>query len=264
MARQFDLALAYPQWQGSGRSENILRGALATAEICARFAPRADVPQSAAVGNGAGVNRLAPILEQFHAAQAILATRTPRTLLTAGGDCAVDIAVIDHLVGVHPDLTVVWVDSHFDANTPATTPSGNLHGMPVAAIMGETAPELARALRHPLAPDNFRYVWANVSDEGDRQFQAAKNLRWLGTDETLPGPIHIHFDLDVLSPQDFPYLAYREPNGMPLADAFALLKRLARDSDVVGLTITEFAPADEDEARIGGEIIAALCETVTG
>lgn len=260
--RKFDLALSYPQWQGSGRGENLLRGARAAAGVCSRFAPMAKVPLAETEGDGSGVNRLVPILEQFRSAQTILERHRGKTILAAGGDCAVDIAIIDHLIGVYPDLTVIWVDSHFDANTPATSPSGNLHGMPVAAIMGEAPEDMRPLLRHALSPTRFRYVWANVADKGDRAFQAAKELAWLQDDERLPGPVHIHFDLDALDPRAFPFLAYPEPNGMPIATAMSLLRRLARNCEIVGLTFTEFAPADEEEARIGAEVIAALCEAV--
>ena len=49
--------------------------------------------------------------------------------------CALQ-ASIAGLAAAHPDLAVVWVDAHADANTPATSPSGNYHGMPAAHVMG--------------------------------------------------------------------------------------------------------------------------------
>ena len=262
VSKGFDFALSYPQWQGSGRSENLLRGALATAQVCGAFAELEQVPIARTEGDRSGVNNLVPILDQLASAQKILRERAGSRLLVAGGDCAVDIPIIDYLAGLYPDLTVIWIDSHFDANTPDTSPSGDLHGMPVAAIMGAAPDELRALLRNPLSPDRFRYVWANVADPGDRDFQAARGLRWLRDDETIAGPVHIHFDLDVLDPREFPFLAYPEPTGMPIAKAISLLERLAQQSNIVGLTITEFAPANETDARTGGQTIAALCEAV--
>jgi arginase len=73
------------------------------------------------------------------------------------------------------------------------------------------------------------------------------------------GPVHIHFDLDSPDPREFPYVAY--PDGrVAVDDAIALVRRVAREADVVGLSVTEFAPADEDEAREGGKVIARICE----
>ncbi len=93
-------------------------------------------------------------------------------------------------------------------------------------------------------------------------FQTANGLRWLQEDECISGPVHIHFDLDVLSPQEFPFLAYPEPTGMPIATATSLLRRLAEQSDIVGLTFTEFAPSNKEDARIGSRTIAAFCDVV--
>jgi arginase len=75
--------------------------------------------------------------------------------------------------------------------------------------------------------------------------------------------VHIHFDLDVLDPREFPYVAYPE-GALGIEEAIALLGRIAREADVVGLTVTEFAPTDEDEAREGSRVIARLCEAVVG
>jgi len=180
-------------------------------------------------------------------------------VLTAGGDCSIDVAVIDYLHGLHPDLTVIWVDAHLDANTPDTSPSGNFHGMPVSVIMGDAPEPMRQHLRHPLTPEKFFYFGARVGDDGDWAFQREHGLAWLGTDQSVRGPVHVHFDLDVMEPGEFPYLAYPEPDGLSIESALALLKRIAADSDLVGLTFTEFAPANDIDACIGSGIVAKFC-----
>lgn len=261
--RHFDLTLAYPQWQGSGRHDHLPRGAQATAEVCARFAPRVDVPPSDDLSGAHGVNRWGALIEQFASAQALLARHAPARVLTAGGDCAVDIAVIDYLHARHPDLTVIWVDAHLDANTPETSPSGNFHGMPVSALMGRAPAPMQRLLGAPLAPDRFFYFGARVGDEGDWAFQRDHGLAMLDVARCAGGPVHIHFDLDVLDPGAFPYLAYPEAGGPSIDDVVSLVRRIATANDLVGLTITEFAPADDADARKGSEVIARLCEAAT-
>lgn len=261
--RPFDLALSYPQWQGSGRSENLARGAAAAAEICGRYAPLVRVLDAGEGASRDGVNRWTAILEQFCAAQEILRARRPRKLLTAGGDCACDIAVIDYLLGEYPDLTVVWVDAHLDANTVETSPSGNFHGMPVAAILGSAPPELQALLSASLPVDRFHYVSAHVGDAGDWAFQTAHNLSWLADDAVPGGPVHVHFDLDSLDPAEFPHLAY--PDGrLSTAAGLALVRRIATAGGLVGLTITEFAPTDAAGAAGGGHFLARLCEAALG
>lgn len=256
---KFDLVLSYPQWQGSGRSENLRRGALAAAEVCRRYGPLVRVPDAGEGDASGGINRWTAILEQFHAARGILDQKRPRRLLTAGGDCACDIAVIDYLHRQYPDLTVVWVDAHLDANTVDTTPSGNFHGMPVAAIMGSAPDGLKPLLSTSLPPSQFRYVSAHLGDEGDWAFQQDRGLSWLEPGQPVSGPIHIHFDLDVLDPAEFPHVAY--PDGKLSTEAgLALVRTLAATGVLVGLTITEFAPADQRGADEGSRFLGRLCE----
>jgi len=256
--RDFDLVLSYPQWQGSARHENLLRGALAAAEVCAEYGPLAQVPLAGEGLAGEGIRRWTAILEQFRSAQRLLRQAGPKRLLTAGGDCSVDVAVIDYLHRLYPDLTVIWVDAHLDANTAETSPSGSFHGMPVAAIMGEAPAEMLRDLGPSLPPTRFRYVSAQVGDDGEWRFQRGRGLEWLGPDEVIGGPVHIHFDLDALDPAEFPYVAYKD-GVLPLAAGVELVRRFAAAGKLVGLTLTEFAPADDDEAANGVRVLAELC-----
>lgn len=254
-----DLVLSYPQWQGSGRWENLRKGAHAAAGVCRRYGPVVHVPDAGAGEAGCGVNRWTAILEQFRSARSLLRKHQPKRVLTAGGDCACDIAVIDYLHGRYPELTVLWIDAHLDANTVETTPSGNFHGMPVAAIMGSPPSDLQSMLTAPLSPSQFRYVTAHVGDDGDWAFQRQKDLKWHEPGQTLSaGAIHIHFDLDALDPAEFPHVAY--PDGrLTQQDALALVRSVASCSSLVGLTITEFAPTDERGAVEGIDFLERLC-----
>lgn len=255
----FDLALSFPQWQGSGRSTHLPRGGQAAAEVIARYAPLQRVPITAGSEPLEGINNWAAILEQFRAAQSVLNATRPCRVLAAGGDCAVDVPIVDYLLRQYPELTLIWVDAHLDSNTTATTPSGNFHGMPVAALLGSAPARLAALLGKPLAPAQFRYASAHVGDKGDWDFQKANELRWWDPQEVLSGPVHIHFDLDALDPRGFPYVAY--PDGrMPMAEGVDLIRTIARGADLVGLTITEFAPATDSDAVAGSVYLRQLCE----
>ena len=258
----FELSLAYPQWQGSGRHENLARGAKAAAAVCARYAPQIRVPLSDdSLESAHGVRRWESIFTQFRSAQDILARSGASRVLTAGGDCAVDVAVIGYLNGIHPGLNVIWIDAHLDANTPATSPSGNFHGMPVSAILGRAPEPMRPFLAAPIDPARFRYFGISIGDDGDWALQRELDLKLLDPKTPLDGPTHIHFDLDVLDTHEFPYVAYPEGN-VGIEEAVALVGRIARDTDVVGFTITEFAPSNEEEAREGSKVIARLCEAV--
>lgn len=259
---QFDICLSYPQWQGSGRSENLPRGAEAAAAVCAQFAPMLSVPLSAeGSGDLHGINRWGAIFAQFRSAQDILAASGARRVLAAGGDCAVDVAVIDHLRRVHPDLHVIWIDAHLDANTPETSPSGNFHGMPVSAILGRAPDPMKALMGAPIDPARFHYAGIRIGDDGDWALQRELQLRLLDDKTVMEGPLHIHFDLDVLDPREFPHVVYPD-GGLGIEDAISLVEGIARSADVVGLTITEFAPADDEAARAGSRVIERICRAV--
>lgn len=256
---RFDLALAYPQWQGSGRSANLRRGAEAAAEVCGRYAPLRRVAMAGEGKAAGGINRWTAILGQFRSAQAILEETRPSRVLTAGGDCAVDVAVIDYLHRQHPDLTVIWVDAHLDANTPETSPSGDFHGMPVAALLGSPPAALRDLLGAPLPPSRFFYVSTHVGDDGEWAFQREHGVGWHEAGQPLAGPVHIHFDLDALDPAKFPHLAYPEGR-LSLDGGVDLVRQVAAGGSLVGLTITEFAPTDAAGARDGSRYLRRLCD----
>lgn len=260
---RFDLALSYPQWQGSGRSERLSRGAAATAAVCARFAPLETVPLSNDESEIDGIRHGGAIMAQMRAAKAILEARQPLRVMTAGGDCAIDIAVIDYLNAQHRGMTVLWIDAHLDANTPQTSPSGAFHGMCVTALLGYAPPMIRPLLRSPIEASRFRYFGSRVADEGELMFQRDHDLKLLDPEEALHGPVHIHFDLDVLDPDEFRHLAYRDGE-LAVDAAVALVSRVARDADIVGFTLAEFAPANDADARDGSIVMARLCEAAAG
>ncbi|KPF80605.1 arginase family protein [Novosphingobium sp. AAP93] len=256
----FDLALSIPQWQGSGRPEHLPRGAAVAADVIGRHAPLHALPPFAGSGTDSdGVNSWGAIMAQFETAQDVLGRLAPRRLLTAGGDCAVDVVAIDYLHRQHPDLHVVWFEAHLDANTPQTSPSGNFHGMPVAALFGEAPAPMRSKLGKPLDEARFFYCGTRVADPAEAAFREERGLRSLDI-ECLPenAQVHIHFDLDVLDPLAFPHLAFAEPDGMAIDVAIDLITGIARRCDVVGFTMTEFAPADEQAAREGADVLAAI------
>ncbi len=256
----FDVALAIPQWQGSGRPEHLLRGAEVAAAVIGRHAPLHALDPVPGTGvRSEGVNEWDAIMALFDRAQDVLARLSPRRLLTAGGDCAIDVVAIDHLGRHHPDLQVVWFDAHLDANTPQTSFSGSFHGMPVAALFGEAPGPMQRRLGAPLDPARFFYCGERVADPAEAKFREQRGLRSFDIKHLPEGaPVHIHFDLDVLDPLAFPHLAFPEPGGLAIDDAITLIRKIARRCDVVGFTLTEFAPADDQAAQDGVNVLAAI------
>jgi arginase family enzyme len=154
------------------------------------------------------------------------------------GHCNLAIATLPALAAAHPGLRVAWFDAHADFNTPETSPSGFLGGMPLAAACGVWDAGLQDP---PLDPGRVHLVGVRDLDEDEREVVARAGVR-VGVPHH--GPVYVHLDCDVLDPSvmrtQFPV-----PGGMNLEGLRALLAGL--DGRIVGMEVT----ALEDPAMAG-------------
>lgn len=143
-----------------------------------------DIPIPESGGESAGLKGFEAALETYRAlkeavADCLQARRFPMVL---GGDHSLAIgSVSGALEAFGEDLAVLWVDAHVDINTPGTSRSGNLHGMPVAALMGFGSgvdgliDEQWSALTHEIVPsapvgaDRMAWIGLRDADRGERE-----------------------------------------------------------------------------------------------
>ncbi len=160
--------------------QNPPRGAVAAAAVCARYAPPAEVPlYDGDARDDHGVRRWDALFAQFKNAQSILARSGARRVLTAGGDCAVDVAVIDYLHGLHPDLRVIWIDAHLDGNTPETSPSGASMACRSAPSSDARLRRCVLSLNNTIDPARFHYFGVHIGDDGDWALKRELDLKLL-------------------------------------------------------------------------------------
>lgn len=256
--------LCIPQWQGSSAPEapRLKAGARRTADLVPADA-RVDVPVSDADGEKVnGVRRLDALLENLRSTQEALAA-IDDVVLTAGGDCGVELAPIAAARARHgDDLTVLWIDANPDVSTPETLPSGSFHGMVLRALLGDGAAELVPD--EPLARGQVVLTGIRVFEPLQREYLEAAGIRWHGVEDFeraldgLSGPVYLHVDLDVLDPSEFTSVCYSAPGGPSVQ---RVLDVIARVDGVVGASITEHAPpedaGDADVVRRIGEAVVA-------
>jgi arginase len=225
-------------------------GARRTAELVPADA-RVVVPVLDADGEiAAGVRALDVILENLRLTQDALAG-IDDLVVTAGGDCGVELAPIAAARARHRDrLTVLWIDAHPDVSTPETLPSGSFHGMVLRALLGEGAAPLVP--EEPLAPEQVTLAGVRSFEPGQREYIAEAGIRCYGVEDfesaldAVAGPVYVHVDLDVLDPTEFASTCYPEPDGVSL---HRLIELLGCVDDIVGASITEHAPPEgADEA----------------
>jgi arginase len=223
-----------------------------------------------------------------HVVAALEATRSDARLLLLGGDCTSHAAALAGLRHVRPGLrlALAWFDAHGDFNTPDSTPSGNVWGMPLAMACGYGESDLLAAVDAPtVEPRNAALLGGQVLDEDESRRLAASPLAHFGAgmlaDEAgraalrawataVAGRVdaaYIAFDLDALDSAAGWAVTMPEPHGLALADAVAAVRILAGTLPVVGFGATAAlfeASTNRAVAARTVEAVADLAETALG
>ncbi|MWG36707.1 arginase [Halomarina oriensis] len=178
--------------------------------------------------------------------------------LVLGGDHSIAIGSVNGSAR-DADIGVVWFDAHADFNTPATTPSGNVHGMPVAAFLGEG--EFADSDWAPAGvdPSNVALVGIRSVDASERAALADSDVTVFTmsdidergitdvTEDALDvasdgtDGIHVSLDLDWLDPNEAPGVGTPVRGGVTYREAHAALERTAQ-RDVRSMEVVEVNP----------------------
>ncbi len=160
------------------------------------------------------------------------------------------------------DLRVLWIDAHADFNTPATSPSGSLHGMPLACLCGfGPEPLVTLGGRTPaLTPREVRQIGIRSVDPGERRFlheQGVEVFDMRFIDEVgvrqamefaldgVDGNTHLHvsFDVDSLDPEIAPGVGTTVPGGLTYREAQLCMEMIADTGRLASLDVMELNPA---------------------
>lgn len=178
-------------------------------------------------------------------------------------------------------LGVLWIDAHGDLNTPETTPSGNIHGMPLAVILGYGAPELTMLAGFSPMVELANVVLLGVRslDPGERELIQATGLRvYTMQDIDRRGMyrvalealeylqqradhLHISFDVDVLDPSIAPGVGTPVPGGLSYREAHLLMETIAEAGAIHSLDVVEVNPVLDNRNRsatVAAEMVASL------
>ena len=190
--------------------------------------------------------------------------------VSIAGDCCATLPVMAGLrrAGVPPVL--VWLDAHGDFNTPETTPSGFLGGMPLAMLVGRGDQTLMRAVElRPFPEERVVLTDARDLDPGERELLASSKVLHLADPRMLDsrplpeGPLYVHLDADVVDPEDAPAMSYPAPGGLRAAELSRLLRRLARRREIAAVSFSAWNPGLEGAER-SREVCLDLLAALTG
>ncbi len=205
--------------------------------------------------------------------------------LVLGGDHSVALGTLGGLASAHGPGGVLWIDAHPDINTPNTSPSGNVHGMPLAAALGLAGPEFESDAWPLPAVDPRRVALLGIRqlDEGERRLLRDAGVRAFSmseidrigveraTREALdlvagPGFVHLSLDLDALDPEIAPGVGTPVRGGLTYREAHLALELVAESELVGSLEVVEVNPILDREnttATTAVELVAsALGKTI--
>jgi arginase len=160
-------------------------------------------------------------------------------------DCSICMATLPALARREPEARVVWLDAHGDFNTPATTGSGYLGGMCLAAACGRWD----AGWPDTIDPATVHFLGVRDLDPGEREDVEAAGVRTGVPDE---GPVYVHFDCDGLDPEVMP-VQFPVPGGLGLEEVGDVLAALAAEGRLVGLEVT--ALEDPRQAATVAELL---------
>jgi arginase len=204
--------------------------------------------------------------------------------LLMGGDHSLAIgsiaAVARHCAAIGRPLSVLWLDAHTDFNTPASSPSGKIYGMPVAVATGEghhvllglghAVPMLdigrftvigARSI-DPLEAERVRDRGLRVHTMADmrRRGIAAVTAAALAAAAQDGAHLHVSFDVDFLDPSVAPGTGLHEPGGPSLAEAETCLRQIAASGLLGSFDLLELAPGADPSGMTARRIVGLATE----
>ena len=207
-----------------------------------------------------------------------------RLPILVGGDHCLAIgsiaAAAQHAHAHGRRLRVLWFDAHADTNTNVLTPSGNIHGMPVAILLGHGPPELVGiGGRAPaMKPSEIRQIGIRSVDAGEKRFvhelgvevfdmryidetgmRATMNAALNGLDPDTH--LHVSFDVDFLDPDIAPGVGTTVPGGPSYREAQLCMEMVADTGALASLDIMELNPAldvHNRSAEVAVDLVSSL------
>ncbi len=204
---------------------------------------------------------------------------TPELPVFMGGDHSIAIGTVSGAACAGP-LGLIWIDAHGDFNTPETSPSGNIHGMPVAALVGRGHPDLVDLgyAGPKLRPQEIAMIGIRDLDGPEREALAGAGIhvytmrdidelgmatvarRALSHLNHLPR-IHVSLDMDSIDPDVAPGVGTPVPGGLTYREAHLLMEILAESGKTASIDVVEINPILDDgnrTAELAVDLVASL------
>lgn len=238
------------QWQGAGERFSIVESLsrIEKSLDLSLFDFPADLSESVTIE---GIRHFKSLLNNLQSLVFHFKKMNPKKIFTLAGECSGDISAVSYLSSVYSnEFVVIWIDAHGDLNTHETSPSSNLHGMPLRLLLGDGHYKFLEQIPSFLAPSQVAFFGTRDLDLEEAFYISENKIPvWLDINsQTLQEieffiknkKVYIHLDLDVLEPSVHPYAVCKTSNGLSLYQLHCILDHVSNISDIVGISIVEY------------------------
>jgi arginase len=199
------------------------------------------------------------VRDQMVRANAVIQKESPDKIFLIGGDCGTEVAPVSYLNKLYNgDLAVLWLDAHGDLNSPATSATGNFHGMPLRLLLGEGEESLLGQCFSTLLPSQVIMGGTRELDPPEKEFIDKTSISVLTVSDLTSDPeivsrliaakgfrhVYVHIDLDVLDSGKCPWGLCLTPDGIDTGTLMALLHDLKEKFNLAGMSIVELRPTE--------------------
>jgi arginase len=240
----------------------------------------APIPESTSVGDDRA-RFLPQILELCDRVAKLVADARRRGAmpLVLGGDHSIALGTLVGLANVHGPGGVVWIDAHGDLNTPESSPSGNVHGMVLAAALGLGGPAFERDgwTLPAVEAGRISLVGVRALDQGERELLGRLDAKVFTMSEidrvgiepcmrealahaSGPNFLHVSLDMDVVDPEYAPGVGTPVRGGLSYREAHLAMEIVAESGLASSLDVVEVNPVLDREnatAQLAVELVAS-------
>ncbi|MBM6616198.1 arginase [Bacillus suaedaesalsae] len=198
--------------------------------------------------------------------------------LVLGGDHSIAIGTLAGVSKHYKNLGVIWYDAHGDLNTAETSPSGNIHGMPLAVSLGLGHPTLTKigGYEQKVKPENIVIIGARSLDDGEKELIKEKGIKVYSMheidrmgmtavmEETIAylsertDGVHLSLDLDGLDPHDAPGVGTPVIGGISYRESHLAMEMLEESGLITSAEFVEVNPILDDKNKTASVAVALM------
>ena len=213
--------------------------------------------------------------------------REEKAFCVIGGDhsCAIGTwSAVAHANRLRGDIGLIWIDAHMDSHTPTTSTTQNIHGMPVAHLLGEGTERLTQLFDSApkIKPNNLIIIGIRSYEPSEAALLKRLGVTVIFMEEVRQRGIHavlteashrltqttcgfgISIDMDAIDPHDAPGVGCPEAHGLEGAALVSALQSMPYQSPFLGLELTEFNPIVDQDGKTAKLLVNLMHAVFSG